>query len=174
MPTPGGIIPRNRSSAREIQANKISGVADKKITAEGNVVLTQDSLIVTTDKLSYDKPIDTATANGNIRLDRNGDIVTGVDMLLAIDTDIGFITQPTYFFSKNPNRPSQRYEARGAADKLNFEGENKERLFNAEYTTCKAGENEWSLKVNELALDRSTNIGTAINGYVEFKGVPIM
>jgi LPS-assembly protein len=174
LPTPGGIIPRNRASAREIEANKINGVADKKITAEGNVVLKQDSLIVTTDKLSYDKPTDTATANGNIRLDRNGDIVTGVDMLLAIDTDIGFITQPTYFFSKNPSRPSQRFEARGAADKLNFEGENKERLFNAEYTTCKAGENEWSLKVKELALDRSTNIGTAINGYVEFKGIPIM
>lgn len=174
LPTPGGIIPRNRAGAREIEAANISGVADKKITAEGNVVLKQDSLIVTTDKLSYDKPTDTATANGNIRLDRNGDIVTGVDMLLAIDTDIGFITQPTYFFSKNPTRPSQRYEARGSADKLYFEGENKERLFNAEYTTCKAGENEWSLKVKELALDRRTNIGTAVNGYVEFKGVPIM
>ena len=174
LPTPGGIIPRNRAGAREIEAANISGVADKKITAEGNVVLKQDSLIVTTDKLSYDKPTDTATANGNIRLDRNGDIVTGVDMLLAIDADIGFITQPTYFFSKNPTRPSQRYEARGSADKLYFEGENKERLFNAEYTTCKAGENEWSLKVKELALDRRTNIGTAVNGYVEFKGVPIM
>jgi LPS-assembly protein len=174
LPTPASIIPRNRTGAREVEANKISGVADKKIIADGNVVLKQDNLTLTTDKLSYDKPTDTATASGNIRLDRNGDIVTGVDMLLAIETDIGFITQPTYFFSKNPSRPSQRYEARGAADKLNFEGENKERLFNAEYTTCKAGENEWSLKVKELALNRNTNIGTAINGYVEFKGIPIM
>jgi LPS-assembly protein len=174
LPTPGAIIPRNRTGPRTIEANKIEGTLNQKIDAVGRVELTQDTLKLNTDKLSYDQPIDTATANGNIRLDRNGDIVTGVDMLLKIDTDIGFITQPTYFFSKNPTRPTQRFEARGVADKLNFEGENLERLFNATYTTCKAGDDEWILKVKELALDRNTNIGTAINGYIEFKGAPIM
>ena len=178
LPAPSAAIPRERTNVRtgprEIEADNINAVVNQSVTATGKVVLKQDGLLLTTDTLNYDKSTDTAKASGNIRLDRNGDIVTGVDMLLALDTDIGFITQPTYFFSKNPSRPSQRYEARGSADKINFEGENLERLFNASYTTCKPGENEWTLKVNELALDRNTNIGTAINGYVVFKGLPIM
>lgn len=174
LPTPGAIIARNRSGPRVIEADKLNGVVQQRVTAEGNVVVKQDTLTIEAARVEYDKPTDTATASGNFRLNRNGDIVTGIDILLKLDTDIGFVTSPTYFFSKSPTRPSQRYEARGAATRMNFEGENKERLFNAEYTTCKPGENEWMLKVNQLVLDRSTNVGTAINGYVEFKGVPIM
>jgi LPS-assembly protein len=174
LPTPGSLIPRNRAGVRIIEADKIGGVVDQRVTAEGRVTLRQDTLTASADKLTYEQATDTASATGNIRLDRNGDIVTGVDMLLSLKTDIGFITQPTYFFSRNPNRPSQRFEARGAAEKMNFEGENLERLYQAEYTTCKPGETEWTLKVRELALDRNTNVGTAINGYVEWKGLPIL
>ncbi len=174
LPASDANAARDKSTVRVIEANRIDGVVQKSAHAQGNVVLTQDTLKLTASEINFDKVNDTVTAKGDIRLDRGGDVITGVDMLLKLDTDIGFITSPTYFFSKNPARPSQRFEARGIASRINFEGENKERLFNAEYTTCKPGENEWMLKVNELALDRGSNIGTAINGFVEFKGVPIM
>ncbi|MFN8695687.1 MAG: LPS-assembly protein LptD [Burkholderiales bacterium] len=166
--------PRNRTGVRQIEAARIDGVNQKQLTAEGSVVLSQDSTILSADRLTYDKTTDTAQATGNIRLDRSGDIVTGERLELKIDADTGFVEKPTYFFSRNPSRPTQRFEAHGNATRLLFEGENRERLFDATYTTCKPSDDQWQLKLRELALDRNSNVGTAYNGRIEFQGVPIL
>ncbi len=173
LPAPGANTPRNRA-VRIIDANQIEGVVQQRVTASGNVVLTQDTLRLTADQVGFDKLTDTVTAGGAIKLERGGDVITGNELSLRLDTDRGFVTSPTYIFSTSPTRPSQRFTAHGKAERINFEGENQERLFHAEYTTCTPGANEWQLKVRELALDRGNNIGTAIGGHVEFKGVPIM
>ncbi|MFN7219165.1 MAG: hypothetical protein ACK5UX_00785, partial [Burkholderiales bacterium] len=138
--------PRNRTGVRQIEAARIDGVNQKQLTAEGSVVLSQDSTILSADRLTYDKTTDTAQATGNIRLDRSGDIVTGERLELKIDADTGFVEKPTYFFSRNPSRPTQRFEAHGNATRLLFEGENRERLFDATYTTCKPSDDQWQLK----------------------------
>jgi len=175
LPTPGSIVsPKSRTGPRVIDAERIDGVNQKNVIATGNVILKQDQQTLTADRVDYDKSTDTATAQGNIRLDRAGDIVTGQSMLLKLDTDVGYVDKPTYTFSKSPSRPAQRFEAHGEARRLEFEGPDQERLFFTTYTTCKPGENEWVLRVNELGLDRALNIGTGYNAYVEFKGVPIM
>ena len=64
-------------------------------------------------------------------------------------------------------------EARGSAQRMDFEGENKMRLFNGNYTTCKPGDNGWYVKADELALDYDREIGEGSNGTVYFKDVPI-
>jgi len=175
LPTPGAIVlPKGRTGERVIDAERIEGVNQKRVIATGNVVLKQDSQTLTADRVEYDKPTDTATAQGHIRLDRAGDIVTGQSMLLKLDTAIGYVDKPTYMFSKSPSRPAQRFEARGEARRLEFEGPDKERLFATTYTTCKPGDNDWVMRVGELSLDRALNIGTGYNAYVEFKGVPII
>ncbi|MBL8511538.1 MAG: LPS-assembly protein LptD, partial [Betaproteobacteria bacterium] len=76
--------------------------------------------------------------------------------------------------SRQPNRTAQRYEARGVASRVSLEGEDRERFFNATYTTCKPDQDDWYLRVSELALDRARNDGTGYNARIEFKGVPIL
>ncbi len=175
LPTPGAtLLPRTRSGPRIIEADKIEGINQKRATATGKIVMKQDNMTLLADRIDYERDTDTAKATGNIRMDRGGDIVTGKSMELKLDTDTGFVESPTFIFGKTPLRPTQRYEARGEATRMNFEGPDKERLFTTTYTTCRPGENEWFLKVSELGLDRTSNVGTAYNGYVEFKGVPIM
>jgi LPS-assembly protein len=178
IPTPGAtLLPKsqkNKSGPRVIDAERIEGINQKRASATGNVVLTQDNLTLTADRIDYDRPTDTAKAVGNVRLDRAGDIFTGTSMELALDTNIGYVELPTFLFGKSPSRPTQRFEARGEAVRMRMEGPEQERLFTTTYTTCKPGENEWFLKVSELGLDRATNIGTGYNAYVEFKGLPIM
>ena len=178
LPTPGATLlpknPKNKSGPRVIDAERIEGINQKRASATGNVVLTQDNLTLTADRIDYDRPTDTAKAVGNVRLDRAGDIFTGTSMELALDTNIGYVELPTFLFGKSPSRPTQRFEARGEAVRMRMEGPEQERLFTTTYTTCKPGENEWFLKVSELGLDRATNIGTGYNAYVEFKGLPIM
>jgi LPS-assembly protein len=174
LPTPGGVVPRNRAGVRSIEAARINGINQKNAVAEGNVVLKQDTLTLTADRLSYDKDTDTAIAIGNLRLDRDGDIVTGTSLQIALGDDTGYVDAPTFFFGRSPTRPTQRFEARGAATRLNFEGPEQERLLKATYTTCKPDETEWELKLSELALNRSTNVGTGYNALLVFQGMPIL
>ncbi|MCY7388134.1 MAG: LPS-assembly protein LptD [Burkholderiales bacterium] len=175
LPTPGILIGRPpKLGPRVISADRIDGVNDKSVSAEGNVSLKQGNMALSAERLDYDEATDTATAPGRVSMNREGDVVTGNDLKLKVEAEIGRMGDPTFFFSKSPDRPSQRYEARGAAKRMDFEGPEQERLYDAFYTTCKLDESDWYLRVSELSLDRTRNIGTGINAYVEFKGVPIL
>lgn len=175
LPTPGSLFQRpNKAGPRLIYADEVDAVNQKTVSARGNVMVKQGELEVTAEQVDYDKLTDIASVPGRVKLDRGGDIITGLGLNLTIATEVGTLDKPTFFFSKNPTRPAQRYEARGSASRMYFEGPEQERLFNASYTTCKPDQDDWYLRVSELALDRTTNVGTGINGYVEFKGVPIL
>jgi LPS-assembly protein len=166
--------PKEKKAPLVIDADNLDGVSQKQLTARGNVVLQQADTTLAADTIKYDQPTDTATAEGHVRLDRAGDIVTGKTMSLKLQKETGQVTDPTFLFGKSPSRPKMRFEAHGTATLLEFEGPQQERLFNATYSTCKPGGNEWTLKIRELALDRNTNVGTGYGGIVDFKGMPIL
>ena len=175
LPLPSIFAPSKvRSGPRVLEADRIEGVNQQRVLATGKVVLKQDNLTLTADSVTYEKPTDTATAQGHLLLQRGSDVLTGTSMRLKLDEDIGHVEKPTFVFGKSPSRPAQRFVARGEASRIEFEGADKERLFATTYTTCKPGENEWMLHVSELALDRIASVGTGYNAHVSFKGVPIM
>jgi LPS-assembly protein len=174
LPTPGTIMQRKKEGPIVLEADRMEGVAGKRATASGSVVLQQDNVTINSDRLTYDQATATATAPGVVKLFRDRDLITGKALVFNVTTETGTLDDPTFLFARSPARPTQKFEARGGATKMNMEGPDKERLFDAFYTTCKVNENEWYLRVKELALDRTTNVGTAYNGYVEFKGVPIL
>ena len=64
-------------------------------------------------------------------------------------------------------------EARGEADRLNFEGENQFRLINGTYTTCSPGNDDWYAKSSNLKLDYDREVASGEDGTVYFKDVPI-
>ena len=174
IPTPGSLKQRKKEGPKVLEADSIDGVNGKNVTAKGSVVLQQDNMTVTADRVEYDQTTDVANVPGRMRMKRDGDVISGSDLRLKIETEIGTLNDATFFFGKTPLRPAQRFEARGAAAKMDMEGPDRERLFSAFYTTCKPGEDDWYLRVSELELNRTTNVGTAFNGRVEFKGVPIL
>lgn len=71
-------------------------------------------------------------------------------------------------------RSLQTTSARGDADVILFEGQDKKRLKNARYTTCEAGNNDWYIKAKEMELNDFSESGEAKNAYIEFKGVPLV
>lgn len=175
LPTPGGLLQRPaKTGPLLISADEIDGINQKSVSASGRVSVKRGDMELTADRVDYDMLTDLASIPGKVRMDRGGDIVSGLGLKLTVATEVGTLEQPSFFFSKNPTRPAQRYEARGSAARMNLEGPDQERLFGARYTTCKPDQDDWYLKVSELALDRERNIGTGINGVVEFKGVPIL
>jgi LPS-assembly protein len=174
IPTPSTLLQRKKDGPRYLEADRMGGVNKKQVWAEGAVIMKQDNMTLRAERVDYDQEADTATTTGPLKMTRDGDVISGNNLKLEVADQIGSVENPTFVFGKSAARPTQRYEARASADRMNLEGEDKERLFNAAYTTCKANENDWYLRVSELALDRTENIGTGYNGRVEFMGVPIL
>jgi LPS-assembly protein len=65
-------------------------------------------------------------------------------------------------------------ESRANAKTLFLEGPDKKLLKDARFTTCAADVDDWYIKASELQLNDYTESATAKNGYIEFKGVPIL
>ena len=166
-----GVAKKKGDGPRRIEADRIEGVLDQRATASGEVSLNQEGLSMRADRVDYENPSDTAVASGNVILDREGDVVRGGKLQIKLDTQVGFMDSPLFYFSKKLNR---RYEAWASASLVNLEGEDQERFFNARYSTCRPGDDQWSLRMSELVLDHTRAVGTGYNGSVVFKGVPIL
>ena len=64
--------------------------------------------------------------------------------------------------------------ARGTADVIKLKGDDKYHLENATLTTCGPGNDDWYLKVGELDLDMTRDVGEARRGRLVFKEVPLV
>ena len=62
---------------------------------------------------------------------------------------------------------------RGEAQKIFFEGVDRQRLTTAAITSCRMGQDSVYIKASELVLDHATGVGVGTNMSVRFFGVPI-
>lgn len=69
--------------------------------------------------------------------------------------------------------PVQMTEAHGQATRIDFEGENKFRIFNGNYTTCKPDNVGWYVKADELALDYDREVAEGKDGVLYFQNTPV-
>jgi LPS-assembly protein len=162
---------KKKTGIRVITAEKVEGQLDVRVVASGNVRVKQEGLEIRADRIDYDQITDTAKATGGVELDRDGDVVKGGDLELKMDTQTGYMEKPSFYFAKKLNR---KREAWAWATRVNMEGEDQERFFDASYTTCRPGDEDWYLKLSELSLDHSRAVGSGQHGRVVFKGVPIL
>jgi LPS-assembly protein len=64
--------------------------------------------------------------------------------------------------------------ARGTADVIRLKGDDKYQLENATLTTCGPGKNDWYLKVGQLDLDMTRDVGVARRGKLVFMDTTIV
>jgi LPS-assembly protein len=153
-----------------LKADHIDGDR-RQINAEGDVLLEKDAIRMQAEKLIYLPEQDTARAEGSVRLEKNGDVLTGKTLELNMKKDTGYFTEPEFFLGKRPDRIMP---ARGRAERFELVSKDKDRLVNGRYTTCGPDDNSWYLRVKELELDRATQIGVAKNATIMFKETPIL
>jgi len=70
--------------------------------------------------------------------------------------------------------PLPMTEIYGSAQRLDFEGENKLRIVNGNYTTCKPSDPGWYVRADEIALDYDREVGEGKNGTIYFQNTPIL
>ncbi|MDO9237114.1 MAG: LPS assembly protein LptD [Aquabacterium sp.] len=156
------------------EADNLDGETDQRIRATGSVKLSQGALTVLADELTHTQADNTAKAIGHVRISRLGNIFSGPELTLKLDTLEGEFIRPHFWFT--------RTQAGGQADRIEFLGENRLRATRTTYSSCtpentpdgSPGEPDWSLKTSSVYLDFDANEGTADNAVIWFKGVPIL
>jgi len=173
MPVLMSVPPASRKQRRDEKncvqtgtADHISGSPDREVYFDDNVELTQCNTAVTADRGVYRVVEDQMEAYQNVRLTRFGDLYTGDEMKLRMDTQIGYILNPTYHLSSN--------NAQGGGKRIDFVGEDKAKVINGTYSTCDAPDPDWYLKSSTMDLDRGRDAGMAEDAVVYFKDWPIL
>ena len=149
-----------------VEADQLQGAQNRYLEGQGNVVLRRRGQAVFADVLRYSFANNDVTATGNVRFERLGDVITGDQAYFDLNRDTGYINAPTYRI--------RQFHARGHADRILIQDQDRYRAIRATYTTCDLGDDDWYLKVQSLDLDRLRDAGTARNATLYFKDVPVI
>jgi LPS-assembly protein len=149
-----------------LSADRIESTAPDVVEAHGNVEARQAGQVFSANWLRYDTRLNAIEARGAVRLEQGNLLVRGDALRLDLDDYSGALTRPSYQFTAQPGR--------GEAEHIDFLDKQRSSLRNATYTTCSADNDDWFLKVGELDIDKSRNVGTARNASLRFLGTPIL
>jgi LPS-assembly protein len=159
-------IPFDRDSgAIFFRADEIEGSASKEVTAKGKVELRTRRETVLADWLRYDFIDDEIWAQGDVTLRQGIDWITGPEARFRRGLETGYFTSPRYYIGENASR--------GTATEIRFAGPDQYEASGATYTTCVAPREDWYIRMNELEVDRSRNVGTGHDATLVFLGTPI-
>jgi LPS-assembly protein len=163
-----------------LQAKRISGEQGVQTTADGEAELSRGGLVIRADRLSYQQLTSQAKAKGQVWIQRQGNTYTGDELQLNLENKQGFLSEPTYFLSRN--------QAGGSARRIEFTGSERAKVSGAVYSSCWRDENHlrlpaadskvqrpaWWLSADKVELDFAQNEGRAEGAVLRFLGVPIL
>lgn len=162
-------IDPNLSGPAFFDADRVIGFTDSYLEAEGDVTLRNLREQARADWMRYDKSEDLLQAKGNVVFTQQGYRVEGDQLKLRLTPRLGEMSGVRYSI----HTPGQQ-EGRGQADKLLFQGKDRYELEQATYTTCPVDDEDWVLRTRSLQLDYPSNVGSARDVRVEYKGVPLL
>lgn len=151
--------------------DRSSGQADENLVLEGNAVMRKSDMVVRADRMEYTQADDMAKAQGNVYVNRGGNIYTGERLELKVDAFEGFFEKPTYKFLANGGQ--------GDASRAEFLDDKRLLLRDATYSTCRREGGPswmpaWMLKARTLNIDTEEEVGIAEGGVLRFQDVPIL
>ncbi|WKK88878.1 LPS-assembly protein LptD [Diaphorobacter sp. C33] len=154
-----------------VRGDRVTGQPDIQATIEGNAELRRGDTVVHADRMQYDVADDRARASGNVLINRAGNRYEGSQLDLRVEAFTGFFSDARYRFLETA--------AHGEASRVDFLDRDRSVVHNATYTTCERTDEaswqpDWILRAERIHLDRVEDVGTAENGVLEFKGVPVL
>ncbi len=154
-----------------LEADQVSGQADISATLEGSAQLRRGDTVIRADRAHYDAATDTVTAEGQVHINRAGNIYQGTRLQMQVDAFKGDFTQARYQFLDT--------QGHGDTERVEFHDRERSTVYQATYTTCQRDDSEswqpdWVLRAKRIELDRETDTGVAHGAVLKFKNVPIL
>jgi LPS-assembly protein len=156
----------DKSCPQTAEAETMTGSPDRVMYLYNDVEVTQCDTTIDADKATYHIVEDQIEAFGHVRMTRFGDLYTGDELKLRMDTGLGYLLNPTYHLAGN--------NAQGQAKRIDFEAEDRANVINGSYSTCEGPDPDWYLKSATMDLDRGRDTGTASHAVVYFESWPIL
>ena len=169
IPTPAdtNIIPQKPSDNKiHLQADS-ANLSEKDITTfNGDVVIEQNDLRLSSDQAIYNKTEQDINATGNAKLTKGSLNLTGDSIQMNLNTNLGSVQNATYHDTKS--------RAQGQAKNIAIKSKTELEMNKATYTTCNGPAPDWELSATTLNLNNETHQGSANNVVIRFKSVPFL
>lgn len=154
-----------------IRAEQITGQADINAVLEGGAELRRADTVIRADRVEYTLADDTVHAQGNVHINRAGNVYQGTALKMQVDAFQGDFNNATYQFLAT--------QGHGDADRVQFLDRDHSVVYRATYTTCLRDDSaswtpDWMIRADRIELDHVEDVGVAYGGALEFKGVPIL
>lgn len=167
-------LPKSAQDAAPIfvDGDRIEAEGDDEMRVFGRAHLRKADLSLTADQLYYRPELDEVEARGSVRFLSPSGEITGPRLRFRIDDQIGVFENPQ--FKLAPVRGSgvsrRVIETRGEAQAIRFEGEDRYRISDGSFTSCKPGNDDWYIRAREIDLDFGADDGEARGARLTFKG----
>lgn len=148
------------------RADRVSGNPEREITFSGKVQMRRDGTVVHGERITYNKPDDTIVAVGAVRVAREGNVFTGPELHLKLDTNEGFFNAPSFVLA--------RYGGRGDAERIDFLGDGRFSMKNASYTACRPGDDSWRLEMGSLLVDEGRQEASGRSARLRLGGATVL
>ncbi|GAB3361396.1 MULTISPECIES: LPS-assembly protein LptD [Giesbergeria] len=154
-----------------VSGDHIEGQPDVRAVLEGNAELRRADTVIRAQRMEYTVPEDFLQAQGQVRINRAGNVYEGTLLELHVNAFEGFFNDARYQFLRNA--------AHGQAARVDFLDRDRAIVRQATYTTCERSDEAtwqpgWMLRANTIHLDMAEEVGRAEGAVLEFQGVPIL
>jgi LPS-assembly protein len=173
-----------------VAADRIEGLGSAEVEAIGEVELRRGDTSLRADRIKYFQDTDEVEAIGNVRIRIAEDEVSGPRLRLRIGDTTGIFESPSFRIAPREVRSRLKQglpagptttatepmglrvttEGRGEAQAFRFQGEDRYRVTDGTFTTCRPGQDDWFLRAGELDLDMEREVGTARDARLTFLG----
>lgn len=141
----GKRVLEDRNAPWQITANQMSySSEDSLYTAEGDVVITRDNQVLSADKAIYNQNTGIVQVSGNVRLEANGDLLTGEMGIFDLKSHQGQLTGGSLFIREN------NVHIQGSS--MMRLGPNTYVVRGCRMTTCDGDNPDWSITGSEVKV----------------------
>jgi LPS-assembly protein len=160
--------PPSASTPIDIDAAGVTYLQREEVLQlDGGITLDRGSQRIEADAIRYHEPSGDITTSGITYLEYPGLRIIGSGARFNLNRNDGHIEDALYRFSG-------RINLRGHAGTADLLSPTLTRYRDITYTTCRPGNNAWSLRARDLELDQDTGLGTARHARVRIRGVPVL
>lgn len=154
------------NGSMEIQSDHGEFIENQGASFSGNVVLQQNGHLINADQATYNQISGETQFNGNIRFLSNDLSMAANTMEYNINSGKASLNQTHYVIAP--------LHLRGEAGRIELVEQNSASLFDASYTFCEPGHNDWDIAASEIFLNQAEGYGETWHGRLRIKEVPVM
>ena len=155
--------------AMQVQSNKADFVEQQGAIFTGDVQLIQKGQQVNAQYLQYNQDTGDARFKDSVVFKSSNANMAAKSLHYNTQTGQATLNGATYVFPES--------HMRGEAQRLEMDGtSNKESatLYDASYTFCEPGHNDWDIKASEIHLNPAEHYGEAFHGRLRIAEIPVL